>query len=85
MTLIYVVSAIFIIFCILMIRAQIQVMIARSQGIYPQKGQATMEDVKTLILKGNTILAMRAYREIYSVGLKKAKEEIERIKNEIKD
>lgn len=81
MTLLYVVLIISIITCVLLFLAQIKVEIARRKGIYPQKGQATIDDVKRLITTGKSTLAIRAYREIHRVSLKKAKIEINKIKN----
>jgi ribosomal protein L7/L12 len=80
MTIVYIALAITIVFCLLLVHAQLQVAKARRLGIYPQKGSATMEDVKSLISSGHTLLAMRAYREIHGVSLKAAKREIERLK-----
>jgi len=52
---------------------------ARNQGIYPEEGDETDEDVLRLLKVGEKILAIRCYREIHKVGLKEAKEAVERI------
>lgn len=53
----------------------------RLKGLYPEPGQATMQHVRSLISTGKKILAIRAYREVHGVSLKKAKEAIEKIIN----
>ncbi len=60
----------------------IRIKVSRRKGIYPQAGNETIEDVRRLALSGNTILAINAYRSIYGSSLKKAKQEIERIKSQ---
>ncbi len=80
MTIVYVFLVISIVLCLMLIGVRLQVAKARRSGIYPQKGEATMEDVKNLISSGNHLLALRAYREIHGVSLKQAKKEIERLK-----
>lgn len=60
----------------------IRIKISRRKGIYPKPGQETIEDVKRLALSGNTILAINAYRSIYGASLKKAKQEVEKIKSQ---
>ena len=51
----------------------------RRRGIYPEKGQATMSDVKRLTLNNHKILAINAYREIHHVSLKQAKHEVNKM------
>ena len=52
----------------------------RSRGLLPEPGQiSTLEDVKRLAAAGQTILAIKMYREIYAVGLKEAKDAVERM------
>jgi len=53
--------------------------INRRRGIYPQKGQVTMADVKRLALNDHSILAINAYRAIHHVTLRKAKQEVNKI------
>ncbi len=79
MGMVYVVILIAVCIAISMLLAQLQVKNARRRGIYPAKGKATSEDVKRLALSGEVVLAMRAYREIYGVGIKEAKEAVNRI------
>jgi hypothetical protein len=57
----------------------IWVVFNRRRGIYPQKGQETMADVRRLALNGNTILAINSYRAIKGVNLKAAKQEVDKI------
>ena len=79
MGLVYAVILIAVLLAIGLFLAQMQVKNARRRGIYPEKGQATIDDVKRLALSGEPALAMRAYREIYGVSTKEAKEAIDRI------
>lgn len=51
--------------------------IFRRRGRYPAKGQVSMEDVKELVVKGEHILAMKAYREITGASLKETRTVIE--------
>ena len=53
----------------------------RLKGLYPGRGQATMQHVEDLIRTGNKTLAIKAYREAHCVSLKQAKEAIEKIVN----
>jgi uncharacterized membrane protein YqjE len=59
--------------------SHIWIVINRRRGIYPQKGQETMADVRRLALNGNTTLAINAYRTIKGVNLKTAKQEVDKI------
>lgn len=52
----------------------------RDSGSLPEEGQATMADVERLLHSGNKIWAIRCYREIHNVGLREAKEAVEKIK-----
>jgi len=79
MGLVYVAILVVVCFAIGMLLAQLQVKKARRRGIYPAKRKATIEDVKRLALSGEVVLAMCAYREIYGVGIKEAKEAVNRI------
>lgn len=81
MGLFYVALAIFVLLAAALIYTEIFFYLARRSGRYPGKGRATMNDVQNLVLKGDRILAMRAYREVTGTSLKKAKafvEEMER-------
>ena len=51
----------------------------RQQGIYPAPGQETEADVERLLSLGHKIEAIKVYRAIHGVGLKEAKEAVERI------
>lgn len=58
------------------------VLISRRLGNYPGKGKVTPEDVKRLVARGERLLAMRAYSELYGASMKEAKaavEEMERV------
>lgn len=80
MGLVYVILALALLAVIGAIWGLVRIEIYRRRRIYPQKGQETMDDVKRLALKGNTSLAINAYRALHHVGLKKAKDEVEKIK-----
>ena len=56
---------------------------AQASGLYPKRGQGTDEDVKRLLSHGQKIMAIKLYREIHDVGLKDAKEAVERIAKEM--
>jgi hypothetical protein len=79
LTLIYLFSASIFLVLVGAIWGHIWVVINRRRGIYPRKGQETMDDVKRLALNGNTTLAISAYRAIQGVNLKKAKQEVHKI------
>ena len=52
----------------------------RHDGLIPPAGQAgTDEQLKTLIQKGQKIQAIKLYRETHRVGLKEAKEAVEKL------
>lgn len=57
--------------------------IFRRRGQYPTKGQVTLEDVRNLVVKGEQILAMRAYREVTGASLKETQEVIEQMAESI--
>ena len=56
-----------------------KVMDLRNQGLYPEEGDGTDEDIVRLLNAGEKTLAIRCYREIHKVGLKEAKEAVERL------
>ena len=56
----------------------------RRKGIYPEKGQNTMDDVHRLALSGHRDLAIAAYREITGSSLRKATEVVIKIISESK-
>jgi len=49
----------------------------RQQGQYPETGTASMDDVDRLLERGDTVLAIRCYREIHRCDLRQAKAAIE--------
>jgi hypothetical protein len=54
----------------------------RQSGVYPPPGGGGDGDVIRLLSLGRKIDAIRLYREIHGVGLKSAKEEVERLAQE---
>jgi len=58
---------------------------ARLRGIYPEKGKATMFDVRRLIQKGEKDLAVRLYCEIFLTNSKEAKIAIEELERSIQE
>ena len=50
---------------------------ARRSGLLPAAGKATMADVERLLRAGQTIYAIRCYREIHNCGLAEAKKAVE--------
>lgn len=56
----------------------------RKKGLYPEKGQTTMEDVRRLATTGHRGLAIGAFREITGASLREATEEVDRIESESK-
>ena len=58
---------------------------ARRNGLYPDKGKATLFDVRRLILKKEKSLAIRVYSEIYGTSFKKAKKAVEEIEKSIQE
>ncbi|MDP3937756.1 MAG: ribosomal protein L7/L12 [Deltaproteobacteria bacterium] len=55
----------------------------RNSGVYPREGQETGADVDRLILLGHKIEAIKVYRKLHGVGLKEAKEAVEKRQSEI--
>ena len=52
----------------------------RSLGLLPEPGQIpTVEHLKRLAAAGQKIQAIKMYREIYRVGLKEAKDAVEKL------
>ena len=54
----------------------------RQSGIYPPPGGGGDGDVRRLLSLGRKIDAIRLYREIHGVGLKPAKEAVEKLARE---
>jgi hypothetical protein len=61
------------------LRGQLEVSRARQRGIYPAKGNATMEDVRRLALSDKVTLAICAYRETRGGSVRKARRAVEQI------
>lgn len=55
------------------------VSINRRRGIYPQKGQETMDDVKRLALGGHKYFAIDVYCKVNNVGSNEATKEVNKI------
>ena len=56
---------------------------ARKRGMSPPFGQATLFDVKRLLMQGKDHLAVRVYRDIFQVSYIQAKEAVEELKNSL--
>ena len=56
----------------------------RRAGVYPQEGHETPADVDRLIQLNKKIEAIKVYRTLHNVGLKDAKEAVERRQAELK-
>ena len=63
----------------LIIGARISVAINRRRGIYPQKGEETMDDVRRLALSGHKFFAIDIYRKVKNTGTNEATREVDRI------
>lgn len=57
---------------------------ARSRGKLPQKGKATMFDVRHLLMEGDKDLAIELYCEIFNTTVSKAKKDIEQLQRSMK-
>ncbi len=79
MTLLYIVIVIIFILLIAFIIEQNKINKLRKIGLYPKKGTGTLNDVEKLVNEGHKIEAIKLYREIKNVGLKEAKDEVEKI------
>ena len=79
MTLLYIAIVIIFVLVIAFIGAQNKMNKLRKIGLYPKKGTGTLNDVEKLVSEGYRIEAIKLYREIKGVGLKEAKEEVEKI------
>ena len=56
----------------------------RRQGKLPEKGKATMFDVRRLLVEGEKEAAVRLYCDIFKVHRKKALKDIEELERSIK-
>ncbi len=82
MTLIYLLLGMIAVSASLSIYQNIKVDRLRKEGKYPEKGKITRRDILGLLKTGNEVLAIRAYRELYKVGLKEAKELVDKMRKE---
>lgn len=82
MTLLYLVAALLLVFCIAEVRQRLKIHFARKNGQYPMPGHVKTVDIQRLVADGQTALAMRAYRELHRCGLKQAKKAIAQIKKQ---
>ena len=74
------VSLVIVLIVIASLVSRLQTGRLRSRGLLPEAGQTpTVEDVKRLIAAGETIQAIKMYREIHGVGLKEAKDAVEKM------
>ena len=58
---------------------------ARKKGLYPEKGKATMFDVRRLILMKETELAVRVYCEIFKTNRKEAQKAVEEMEQGLQE
>lgn len=58
---------------------------ARRRGIFPERGKATMFDVRRLIIEGEIELAIEVYRWIYRTSRKKSREAVLELANSISE
>lgn len=79
MTLLIIAGAVLFLMFVILLFSNKQTAGLRSQGHYPEKGKASNEDVLRLLRSGEKIHAIKCYREIHGVGLKEAKEAVEKI------
>ncbi len=56
---------------------------ARKRGIFPEKGKATMFDVRRLIVEGEIDLAVEVYRWIFKTTKQKARVEVSELAESI--
>jgi hypothetical protein len=57
---------------------------ARRKGKLPQRGKATMFDVRHLLMEGEKDLAIRVYCEIFNTTPAKAKKDVEELERSLK-
>ncbi|MGE0269190.1 MAG: hypothetical protein AB7S78_12130 [Candidatus Omnitrophota bacterium] len=56
---------------------------ARRKGIFPEKGKATMFDVRRLIIEGELDLAVEVYRWIFKTPRQKARADVSELAESI--
>ncbi len=79
MKIVYVFGVVFFILFLFSLKARQEEDFLRSNGLYPPPGTGTIEHVKSLATRGYKIPAIKLYREINGVGLKEAKEAVEKL------
>ncbi len=57
---------------------------ARRRGKLPQKGKATMFDVRNLLMEGKKDLAIQLYCEIFNTFPNKAKKDVEELERSLR-
>ena len=57
---------------------------ARRRGKLPQKGKATMFDVRHLLVEGKKELAVQVYCEIFNTSANKARKDVEALERSLK-
>lgn len=56
---------------------------ARKKGIFPDKGKATMFDVRNLIIEGEYDLAVELYRRLFKTNRRNARKAVEDLADSI--
>ncbi len=56
---------------------------ARRRGLYPDKGKATMFDVRRLLIEGEKPLAIRLYAQIFKTNYRQAKKAVDELERSI--
>ncbi len=56
----------------------------RRRGLYPDKGKATLFDVRRLLINGEKEAALRVYCEIFGTSQKEAKKAVEDLEKNLK-
>ena len=56
---------------------------ARRKGLYPEKGKATLFDVRQLIIQGEKDLAILIYCEIFKVTRREARKAVDQLEKNI--
>lgn len=84
---IYLYTALIILVCTLVIYNAYRVWIfvdARRRGKLPQRGKATMFDVRHLLMEGEKELAVQVYCEIFQTTPIKARKDVEDLERSLK-
>jgi hypothetical protein len=58
---------------------------AKARGLYPKRGEATIEDVKRLLLSGERFWAINAYREMYRLSFEQAELEVDLLERRLEE